>query len=289
MEDESPNKKRSAEEADIKEAEDDEQPSSPKRSSTVAADDDDAAASEEEQSVEQQQTGDSQNDEEEERMEANDEEAENEEGEEIDDDDEDEEEIVQRKRVNKFGKPAEAGVIKTIYVENFMCHQKLKVDLCRNVNFINGQNGSGKSAILAAIQICLGAGARRTHRARNIKDLVRKESAGANPSTAAKVRVTLLNEGGDGYRQDLYGDSITIERVISLRGGYNGYKLYNAEMKEVSRSKKDLDEMLDHLNIQVENPVAILDQEEAKKFLKGKASEKYNFFLKYVWTCHALS
>lgn len=288
MEDESPNKKRSAEEADIKEDEDDEQPSSPKRSSTVAAadEDDDDDAGEEEQSTEQQQTGDSQNDDddEEERVEANDDaEEEIEEEEEMDqDNDDDDEVVVRRKIVNKFGKPAEAGVIKTIYVENFMCHQKLKVELCRNVNFINGQNGSGKSAILAAIQICLGAGARRTHRARNIKDLVRKESAGNNPSTTAKVRVTLRNEGGDGYRQDLYGDSITIERSISLRGGYNGYKLYSAEGKEVSRSKKDLDELLDHLNIQVENPVAILDQEEAKKFLKGKASEKYNFFLKYV-------
>jgi hypothetical protein len=30
-------------------------------------------------------------------------------------------------------------------------------------------------------------------------------------------------------------------------------------------------------NIQVENPVAVLDQEEAKKFLTGKAEYKYNF------------
>jgi chromosome segregation ATPase len=33
-------------------------------------------------------------------------------------------------------------------------------------------------------------------------------------------------------------------------------------------------------NIQVENPVAILDQEEAKKFLTGKAQDKYAFFMK---------
>jgi DNA repair exonuclease SbcCD ATPase subunit len=33
-------------------------------------------------------------------------------------------------------------------------------------------------------------------------------------------------------------------------------------------------------NIQVENPVAVLDQEEAKKFLTGKAEDKYNFFMK---------
>jgi structural maintenance of chromosomes protein 6 len=30
----------------------------------------------------------------------------------------------------------------------------------------------------------------------------------------------------------------------------------------------------------VENPVAVLDQEEAKKFLTGKSEDKYNFFMK---------
>jgi DNA repair exonuclease SbcCD ATPase subunit len=38
--------------------------------------------------------------------------------------------------------------------------------------------------------------------------------------------------------------------------------------------------MLDHLNIQVKNPVAVLDQEEAKKFLTGKPEDKYAFFTK---------
>lgn len=173
-------------------------------------------------------------------------------------------------------KPPECGVITRIYCENFMCHRKLTVDLCRNVNFVYGQNGSGKSAILAAIQICLGAGARRTHRARNLKDLVRKDSNVGY----AKVRVTLLNKGSDAFRYEDYGDQITVERTIASKGGYNGYKLFNYKMEEVSRSKKDLDELLDKVNAQVENPVAILDQEEAKKFLTGKAEDKYAFFMK---------
>ena len=109
--------------------------------------------------------------------------------------------------------------------------------------------------------------------------MVRKE-AGADCS-GAKLRVTLLNKGADGYMPEVYGDTITVERVISLRsGGFNGYKLLDANMKEQSRSKKDLDQMLDQLNIQVENPVAVLDQEEAKKFLTGKAEDKYAFFTK---------
>ena len=183
------------------------------------------------------------------------------------------------RHLNPKGAPAEAGIIHEVYVENFMCHRKLSVKLCRNVNFIHGQNGSGKSAVLAAIQVCLGAGARRTHRARNLRDLVRKEAGADCPG--ARLRVTLLNGGADGYMPDVYGEYITVERLISLRpGGFNGYKLLDSSMKERSRSKKDLDAMLDQLNIQVENPVAVLDQEEAKKFLTGKEEDKYAFFVK---------
>jgi recombinational DNA repair ATPase RecF len=181
--------------------------------------------------------------------------------------------------VNPASRPPEAGVIKKVYVENFMCHRKFTVDLCRNVNFIHGQNGSGKSAVLAAIQICLGAGARRTHRARNLKELIRKEAG--DTCSGAKVRVTLLNGGPDGFQQDVYGDTITVERTISLRaGGSSGYKLLDDNGVSKSSSKQDLDAMLDHLNIQVENPVAVLDQEEAKKFLTGKPEDKYEFFAK---------
>jgi len=182
--------------------------------------------------------------------------------------------------LNQPGKPAECGVIKKVYVENFMCHPKLTVDLNQNINFIHGQNGSGKSAILAAIQICLGAGARRTNRARNLKELVRKETSSGAAPNSAKIRVTVLNDGSDAFKSEVYGKEITVERVISLTGGFNGYKLLDEKGTEKSRDKRELDEMLDALNIQVDNPVAVLDQEEAKKFLMGKPQDKYKFFLK---------
>ena len=126
------------------------------------------------------------------------------------------------------------------------------------------------------MQICLGAGARRTHRARNLAELIRKESN----SGVAKISVTLRNEGEDGFQRHIYGDAITVERVISARAGAGGYKLLDCEGKSKSTSKKDLDAMLDQLNIQVENPVAVLDQEDAKKFLTGKPEDKYAFFSK---------
>ncbi|GAX20801.1 hypothetical protein FisN_7Hh114 [Fistulifera solaris] len=172
-----------------------------------------------------------------------------------------------------------AGIIKKVYVENFMCHRKFTVDFCRNVNFITGQNGSGKSAILAALQICLGAGARNTHRAGNLKDLIRKDGA-ANQPTEAIIRVSLMNEGSDAYEPERYGKTITVERTITKNGGFNGFKLLDEKSTEVSRKKKDLLTMLDYLNIQVENPVAVLDQENAKKFLCGSGEEKFLFFKK---------
>mmetsp|Transcript_11008 Transcript_11008/g.16946 ORF Transcript_11008/g.16946 Transcript_11008/m.16946 type:complete len:1170 (-) Transcript_11008:71-3580(-) len=195
---------------------------------------------------------------------------------ESDDDDEDEQEDLAPRQLNRPGKPASVGIIQSIYVENFMCHRKLTVQLNQNVTFISGQNGSGKSAVLAAIQICLGAGARRTHRAKQLGELVRKESS----SGTARIQVTLRNEGSDGFQPELYGNSIIIERTLS-RNGSGTYKLKNAETnKTVSTCRKDLSSLLDQLNIQVENPVAVLDQEEAKKFLTGKASDKYSFFTK---------
>jgi hypothetical protein len=141
---------------------------------------------------------------------------------------------------------AEAGIIRNIYLENFMCHRKLSVDFCPNVNFVNGDNGSGKSAILAAIQICLGATARRTGRGRNMRELVRDYNS-ANAPSLAKVRVSLANGGSDGYKQDLYGNVITVERTISNGSGFNGYKLLDESGKEQSRSRHELYEMLDHL------------------------------------------
>lgn len=110
-----------------------------------------------------------------------------------------------RKEINKFGQSAEAGVIVKIYCENFMCHRKLSVTFCPNVNFINGQNGSGKSAILAALQICLGARANVTHRGSKLSDLIRQGHNGG-----AIVRVTLLNKGTDAFKPQTFGDFITV-------------------------------------------------------------------------------
>ena len=47
-----------------------------------------------------------------------------------------------------------------------------------------------------------------------------------------------------------------------------------------SKAKDELNRMLDVLNIQVDNPCAVLDQENSKKFLQGSERDKYAFFMK---------
>ncbi|OQS02309.1 structural maintenance of chromosomes protein 6 [Thraustotheca clavata] len=170
---------------------------------------------------------------------------------------------------------SEMGIIQEIYCENFMCHRRMSIQLCPNINFITGENGSGKSAIIAALQICLGASARATHRGKSIKNLIRHGHDGN-----ALVRITLLNDasGTDAFRPETFGRIIQVERLIR-RDGTAEYRLKDEHGKVVSRLKSDLDAMLDHLNIQIENPCAVLDQENAKLFLKGDPGDKYKFFL----------
>ncbi|ETP10882.1 hypothetical protein F441_13557 [Phytophthora nicotianae CJ01A1] len=167
----------------------------------------------------------------------------------------------------------EMGVIEEIYCENFMCHRKLRVTLSPHINFITGENGSGKSAIIAAIQICFGATARTTHRGKNIKAFIGHEFDGN-----ALVSVKLRNDNSDVFHPDKYGKNIIVERLIR-RDGWAEYRLKNEQGHVVSKLKSELDTMMDRLNIQTDNPCAVMDQENAKLFLKGTSEDKYKFFL----------
>lgn len=60
------------------------------------------------------------------------------------------------------------GIIHSIHVKNFLCHENLEITFNRNVNFIIGRNGSGKSAILTALVVGLGCRASATNRGNNL-------------------------------------------------------------------------------------------------------------------------
>ena len=70
-------------------------------------------------------------------------------------------------------------------------------------------------------------------------------------------------------------------RTINATSGTSSYKLKNASGQTISTSRKDLIKMTLYLNIQVENPVLILNQDAARSFLKECDPKKlYQFFLK---------
>lgn len=134
------------------------------------------------------------------------------------------------------------GKIKRILIRNFMCHDALEVVLNPNVNFVIGRNGSGKSAILTALTVGLGARANVTNRGASVKsndspEIIRLshdflfDNASAFSSgfikkgkNTATIEVTLLNRGPTAYKPDVYGESITIFRSI---GNTSSYKLKN--------------------------------------------------------------
>ncbi len=97
---------------------------------------------------------------------------------------------------------ADIGIIEEITLVNFMCHKHLNIKFGPNINFIVGQNGSkyqrcivyytliakskcslivlnlsgGKSAVLVALTIGLGAKAGFSNRGLRITDLIRRNS-----------------------------------------------------------------------------------------------------------------
>lgn len=70
--------------------------------------------------------------------------------------------------------PAENGIIERVECYNFMCHEKFGVDLGPLINFVVGKNGSGKSAVLTALTLCLGAKASATNRGQSLKKFIKE-------------------------------------------------------------------------------------------------------------------
>ncbi|XP_020639932.3 structural maintenance of chromosomes protein 6 isoform X1 [Pogona vitticeps] len=169
----------------------------------------------------------------------------------------------------------EVGIIESIKLKNFMCHSMLgPFEFGSNVNFIVGNNGSGKSAVLTALIVGLGGKAIVTNRGTSLKVFVK------NGQSSADVTITLRNRGEDAFKPEQYGTSITINQHISLEG-HRSYKLKSSSGSIISSKKEELTAILDHFNIQVDNPVSVLTQEMSKQFLQSKnEGDKYKFFMK---------
>eukprot|EP01116_Phalansterium_solitarium_P009178 TRINITY_DN23213_c0_g1_i1.p1 TRINITY_DN23213_c0_g1~~TRINITY_DN23213_c0_g1_i1.p1 ORF type:complete len:1122 (-),score=470.20 TRINITY_DN23213_c0_g1_i1:139-3504(-) len=193
-------------------------------------------------------------------------------------DDEDEDENEDDLDAPAGREVSEAGIIEQVHLENFMCHKQFTMDFGRNINFIVGENGSGKSAVLVALSVCLGAKIAQTNRASKLSDLILNH--GTYRPSSALVRVTLRNRGSEAYQRDKFGDKIIVERRIT-RDGASQFKLKNDRSHTVYTSLKELELVLEQFNIQINNPCAILMQDTSREFLtQTKGTKLYEFFLK---------
>lgn len=170
-------------------------------------------------------------------------------------------------------KRLQAGIISKIRLENFMCHSNLEIDFGDWVNFITGQNGSGKSAILTALCVAFGSRARGTQRANALKDFIK------TGCSHALVHVEMKNRGEDAFKAETYGDLIMIERRISE--STSSIVLKNYQGKKVAAKREELQELIVHFNIDVENPCVIMSQDKSREFLhSGNSKDKFKFFFK---------
>ncbi|KAL2151561.1 hypothetical protein VTH82DRAFT_6659 [Thermothelomyces myriococcoides] len=171
---------------------------------------------------------------------------------------------------------ADNGIIESVTCVNFMCHEHLCCELGPLLNFIVGENGSGKSAILTAITLCLGGKASSTNRGGSLKSFV-KEGC-----DRAVLTVKIKNRGPDAFKPDIYGESVIVERFFTTTN-ISGFKVKNALGQIHSTKRQEVDDLVEYYALQVDNPLNILSQDNARQFLNASTkSQKYKFFIEGV-------
>lgn len=172
--------------------------------------------------------------------------------------------------------PADYGILEGVELKNFMCHENYTFKLGPLINFICGKNGSGKSAILTAITLCLGGKASATNRGARLQDFIKEGQ------DHASITCHIKNQGDNAYKPEDYGNTIRVERHFT-RTGSSGFKLKSEKGRIISTRKLDLEDILDHMMMQFDNPMSVLSQDQARQFLANSAaSEKYKLFMKGV-------
>lgn len=186
-----------------------------------------------------------------------------------------------------------AGILESVQLDRFMSHECFEYKLGPNVNVVNGANGSGKSAIVAALQIGLGAKANATERGSKMQDHIMhgKESAiitirihNRKPVDENEPDMTFRydQKTESGRTELVYGNKIIIERRL-VRKGTAQWAVKNWQGKQVDlqgrTARHEVRDIIDHFGFMVDNPVAILTQTKSKAFLaKGRASEHFQLY-----------
>lgn len=172
--------------------------------------------------------------------------------------------------------PADNGIFRSIQVINFMCHKNFEFTFGPLINFICGKNGSGKSAVLTALTLCLGGKASSTNRGQSLKNFIKQGE------DSASIIVKIKNEGIGAYLPDEYGKTIIVERHFN-KSGTSGFKIKSEKGRIVSTRKGDLDEICEFFVFQIDNPMNVLSQDLARQFIGSSSpQEKYKFYMRGI-------
>ena len=184
--------------------------------------------------------------------------------------------LAKRSNQRRDNAVAESGIIESITCYNFMCHTRLHVELGPLINFIVGENGSGKSAVLTALTLCLGGKASDTNRGGSLKSFVKEGQ------DHGSLVVRIKNGGTDAYQPDVYGNIIIVERNFSKTGA-SGFKIRSATERIISTKKQEVDEISEWYALQIGNPLTVLSQDNARQFLNSATpAQKYKYFVSGV-------
>lgn len=91
------------------------------------------------------------------------------------------------------------------------------------------------------------------------------------------MSVTIDNSGDDAYEPQLFGDEILVQRNIEKTSSQ--YKIKNSSGKIVSTKREVLDNILNHHQIIIDNPMSILTQDAARSFLTSTSTTKIYHYL----------
>lgn len=172
------------------------------------------------------------------------------------------------------------GALRKLELQNFMCHEQFSQEFGPRVNFIIGPNGSGKSAVLTAIVVALGGRATTTSRAKKASDFVQYGKKFARITLHLQNYDSNLDQS-QAFKPEDYGKLIIVEKIIYKDDQSGRLILKNDQGKRVSERRQELDQILDHFSILVNNPICVLNQEVSKSFLHSKKPEdKFELFMK---------
>lgn len=101
--------------------------------------------------------------------------------------------------------------------------------------------------------------------------------------TSGSIEIHLFNYPSDGYEYETFGSRIIVHREVNASGS-SAYKIKSAQGKVVSKSRDKLMQLLMYLNIQVDNPVCVLNQDASRSFLREWALSTIILFRAYSYS-----